>query len=247
MNSINETIYVELRRRIMAGRYEPGLQLKEETLAAEMNVSRTPVRTALRRLVREGHLEAHANRGVFVAGWTDRDIDEVFDLRCMLEPHAAALAAQRASPAQVAELGALNRRMAEASRAVSPEGIAELQTLNNGFHQLILTSSCSPRLIAVTRSLIDWPLIVGSFYFFGDGDLARSIQHHDDILTAIAAHDPVLARNAMDVHLRRSFLVYRQRREGPGGWAGAGPGAGAGAGRGAKAVAAAAPLPAIQR
>lgn len=212
MSNTNQTIYVELRRRIMAGHYEPGLQLKEETLAAEMNVSRTPVRQALQRLASEGLLEARANRGVFVAGWTDRDIDEVFGLRCMLEPHAAALAALRATEAQTAELANLNHQMGEMSGTMSPEAIAELQTLNNSFHQLILTASASPRLISITRSLLDWPLIVGTFYLFSKDDIDRSIHHHDDIVTAIAARDATLARHAMDVHLRRSFLHYQQRR-----------------------------------
>jgi DNA-binding GntR family transcriptional regulator len=217
MSNANQTIYAELRRRIMAGRYEPGLQLKEEMLAAEMKASRTPVRKALQRLASEGLLEARANRGVFVAGWTDRDIDEVFDLRCMLEPHAAALAALRATEAQTAELANLNHQMGEMSHSTSPESIAELQRLNNSFHQLILTASSSPRLISITRSLIDWPLIVGTFYFFSEADIDRSIHHHDDIVSAIAAHDAMLARNTMDVHLRRSFLHYQKRRETLGG------------------------------
>lgn len=212
MSSVNESIYAELRRRIMAGRYEPGLQLKEETLAAEMTVSRTPVRTALQRLVKDGLLEAHANRGVFVSGWTDRDIEEVFHLRCMLEPHAAWLAAERADDAQIEELGALNRRMAKASGSGLPEAIAELQGLNNSFHQLILTASSSPRLISIARSLIDWPLMIGTFYFFSSEDIGRSIQHHDDIVAALAARDPLLAHRAMEVHLRRSFLTYRKQR-----------------------------------
>ncbi len=213
MSSAYQTIYAELRRRIMAGRYEPGVQLKEEMLASEMNVSRTPVRRALQNLAEEGLLEARANRGVFVAGWTERDIDEVFDLRCVLETHAAALAAQRATEAQTAELAELNRHMAEICRSAAPEAVAELQRLNNSFHQLILTASASPRLIAMTRSLIDWPLIVGTFYFFSRADIRRSVQHHGDIVSAIAAHDATLARNAMDVHLRRSFLDYRARRK----------------------------------
>lgn len=212
MSSANETVYVELRRRIMAGRYEPGLQLKEEMLAEEMKVSRTPVRTALQRLVTDGLLESRTNRGVFVASWTERDIDEVFDLRCMLEPHAAGLAALRATEAQIAELASLNRRMTEAVRSSSPEALAELQGLNNLFHQLLLTSACSARLTSITRSLIDWPLIVGTFYFFSRTDINRSIHHHEDIVSAIEARDPVLARHAMDVHLRRSYLQYKERR-----------------------------------
>jgi DNA-binding GntR family transcriptional regulator len=215
LSNANENIYAELRRRIMAGGYEPGVQLKEEVLAAELAVSRTPVRTALRRLVNEGLLEAKANRGAFVAQWTNRDIDEVIDLRCMLESHAALLAATRATKEQITQLAALNRRMAELSRGATAEQIAELQALNNSFHQLILTAACSPRLSAATRVLIDWPLIVGIFYVFSEADIVRSVQYHDDLLLAIDAGDAQMARRVMDAHLRSSHFAYRSRRTRP--------------------------------
>lgn len=196
----------------MAGRYEPGMQLKEEVLAAELAVSRTPIRSALRRLVNEGFLEAKANRGAFVPQWTTRDIDEVIDLRCMLESHAAFLAATRATKEQITQLAALNRRMDELCRGATAEQIAELQALNNSFHQLILTAACSPRLSAATRALIDWPLIVGVFYVFSEADIVRSVQYHDDLLLAIDAGDGQMARQLMDAHLRRSYFAYRSRR-----------------------------------
>jgi DNA-binding GntR family transcriptional regulator len=212
VSSAGETIYAELRRRLMAGHYAPGTQLKEEAIASELAVSRTPVRTALRRLVQEGQLEAHANRGAFVAEWTARDTNEVFELRCLLEAHAAALAAERASPEQIAELTALNRRMAELSRKPSLERISELQTLNSRFHHIVLAAAGSPRLSAMTRPLIDWPLTIGTFYFFSENDLARSVHHHNDLIAAISNRDAVLAKRTMEVHLRRSNIIYQSQR-----------------------------------
>jgi DNA-binding GntR family transcriptional regulator len=212
MGKVNEDVYAELRRRIMAGLYAPGMQLKEETLGTELNVSRTPVRTALHRLVKEGVLEARANRGAFVARWTDRDIDEVIDLRCMLESHGAALAATHASADQIDALAELNARMARLCKSYSTKHIAELQELNNGFHQGILLAANSPRLRAAAQPLVDWPLVVGTFYIFTQEEVMRSISYHDDLVLALRARDPLLARNAMESHLRRSYVLYRQRR-----------------------------------
>jgi DNA-binding GntR family transcriptional regulator len=213
LSNANESVYAELRRRIMAGHYAPGLQMKEEALAAEMAVSRTPIRTALRRLVEEGLLLNHANRGAFVADWTQRDIDEVFDLRCMLEPFAAGLAAERASHKQVAELAAINAQMAELCRQGCADHLAELQALNNSFHQLILVAAQSPRLSVAARALIDWPLIVGSFYVFSAADIERSIAYHDDLVIAIGEGDGRLARRVMESHLRRSYVRYKRQRQ----------------------------------
>ena len=213
MSRTNENIYAELRRRVMAGVYEPGAQLKEEALAAELGVSRTPIRGALRRLVKDGLLEARANRGAFVAQWTSDDIDEVIDLRCMLESQAAGLAAERASKAQVCMLAALNQRMTTLARRLTSDHIAEMQLLNNQFHKTILEAAGSPRLSAATRTLIDWPLVVGSFYVFSEGDIARSLGYHDDLIAAIDSGASKLARCVMEAHLRRSYLSYRARRK----------------------------------
>ena len=100
----NDLIYETLRNRIIAGQYEPGTQLKEEPLGKEFGLSRTPVRASLKKLVDDGLAVIEANRGVFVAGWTQWDLEEMFSLRELLEPHAALLAAQRAAPQDVAEL-----------------------------------------------------------------------------------------------------------------------------------------------
>ena len=213
MSKANESIYVELRHRIVAGRYDPGQQLKEEALASELGVSRTPVRAALRRLVADGMLEAKANRGAFVAQWTDRDIDEVMNLRCALESEAASLAAKRAGKDQIKELASINQRMHMLARGLTSAKIAELQRLNNRFHKLILESAGSPRLNAATRTLIDWPLMVGSFYVFSEADIRRSIQYHDDLVLAIETNEPALARAVMEAHLRRSNLTYRLYRK----------------------------------
>ena len=107
MAKISDSLYAELRRRIMSGRYAPGERLREESVAHEMQVSRTPVRAALQRLVEDGLLVAAA-RGATVAGWTHWDIAEAFELRILLEPHAAGLAAERATPGQIDEMDALN-------------------------------------------------------------------------------------------------------------------------------------------
>src|SRR3954469_14838165 len=151
MASAVDRAYEALRQRVVGGTYAPGEQLKEEHLARELAISRTPVRAALKRLGDDGLATADPNRGVRVAEWTEFDIEETFDLRGLLESHAAELAARRGGTALADRLDALNDEM---ERAIGKGGAAmpeRLQVINSRFHRAVLEASGSPRL----RSMMD--------------------------------------------------------------------------------------------
>src|ERR1700754_2659197 len=111
MASARDLVYGELRRRLMAGAFLPGERLLEEHIAKELDVSRTPVRQAIERLEADGLVKRDGRRGTVVLGWLDRDINEAFELRLLLEPYAARAAAMRATPAQIDLLEELNQHM----------------------------------------------------------------------------------------------------------------------------------------
>ncbi len=95
---LREVIRDTLRARVFEGHYAPGTRLIERDLAAEFNVSRLPVREALRMLVQEGILAERASRGSVVASLSEKDVEDLFDVRLSLEVLACRLAAQRAPP-----------------------------------------------------------------------------------------------------------------------------------------------------
>jgi DNA-binding GntR family transcriptional regulator len=214
MANATDSTYTAIRRSIMAGHYPPGTQLKEEHLADLMGVSRTPVRAALQRLIGDRLLRSEANRGVFVAEWTTRDIQEVFELRLLLEPHAAGLAAVRATEKQIDGMRRHTDRMESATRPSFQDNLPEIQHENHAFHNLILEASGSPRLRAMATSLIDMPVIIGTFYFYLEADMQRSIQHHRELIMAISARDRTFAQEVMSVHLRITNNIFRQNRKG---------------------------------
>jgi DNA-binding GntR family transcriptional regulator len=214
MTNATDSTYSSIRRAIMAGRYAPGAQLKEEHLAEIMGVSRTPVRAALQRLVNDQLLRSEPHRGVFVAEWTARDIQETFELRLLLDPHAAGLAAVRATEDQIEAMRMRTDRMESYTVPSFHDKLPEIQRENHAFHNLILEASELPRLRSIATSLTDMPMTIGTFYFYSEADMQRSIQHHRELITAIEARDRELAREVMSVHLRVTHGIFRRNRQG---------------------------------
>jgi len=211
-NNISDQVYSSLRRKIMSGELEPGFQIKEEHLAADMDVSRTPVRVAIQRLIADGLLIQGEKRGAFVAAWTDRDIAEVFEIRIMLESAACGLAAVNSTPAQVTFLRTLTDEMTALSAQMGQTAAADLQRVNNRIHVALLEASNSPRLRHAASQFVDVPIIIGAFYLYQKPDVRRSAQHHEDIMHAIERRDRLLAEELMRVHLRSAYRTFESSR-----------------------------------
>lgn len=205
--------YEVLRQRLIGGQYKAGTQLKEEPLAREFGLSRTPVRAALKRLVDDGLATADAGQGIHVAQWTDWDIEETFQLRMLLEPYAASLAATRGGDELVTKLKASNQLMEMAIDQRGENSIAQIQEANRTFHRALLDASGSPRLITILETMIDMPIIVRSFYLSSPSDLEQSLHHHQDLTVAAQARDGELARQVMQLHLRMSYHRFMLQRD----------------------------------
>ncbi|MGY0390673.1 GntR family transcriptional regulator [Nocardioides sp. WG-D5] len=104
--------YEELKRRILELELEPGTRLYEPQLATELDISRTPLREALRRLIAENLLDQHATGGVFVPKLDARDIAELYEVRAALESMMAAAASTKATPEDITELEGIVARNA---------------------------------------------------------------------------------------------------------------------------------------
>jgi DNA-binding GntR family transcriptional regulator len=213
MPNARDTVYGELRRRLMAGAFMPGERLREEHVAKELDVSRTPVRQAIERLEADGLVKRDGRRGTVVLGWLDRDIDEAFQLRLLLEPYAARVAAQHASTAHIEALEAINQSMLEAAISDDADRVERVQRHNNQFHHALLDAAQSARVRSMVDSLLDLPIIIGSFYFYTREDMLRSVEHHRDIITALRARDAAHAETAMRFHLSATHLLFRGQRK----------------------------------
>ena len=166
--------YDTVRQGILDGTYAQGARLGETDLADSLGVSRTPVREALRRPGSEGLLATLPNKGARVRTWTAGELGDIFDLRALLEGHAAARAATRVTDADISAMNDLVTRMEAATgEGVSPD-IDLITELNGAFHGAIVTASGNSLLPELMNSLIHVPVVSHTYRLsFSGADAAE--------------------------------------------------------------------------
>jgi len=210
MPSTRDDLVRDLRERITTGRIAPGSHLTESALAEEYAVSRSPVRAALRELADEGLVSVEPNRGAFVTEWTTSDAAEVMEIRALLEAHGAALAAARRGDGHLRTLRGLCDRMDQLDEDRPAEYRVAIAELNHTFHLTFLEAAASPRLFNITKDLALAPMMSGSFHYYSDDEMARSLSEHRQIVDAIASGDAPRARALTETHLRNAYAALRR-------------------------------------
>lgn len=210
MASAVDQAYEVIRSAIVEGEFAPGERLPEEDLAERAGVSRTPVREALRRLASEGVVEFVANRGAQVASFSAQDLQELFDLRAVLEGFAARLAARNATTEDLAELGRLADAMEALALAPDPAGLDRIAELNNEFHARIVEVAGNRLLAQQVAGLIQVPLVHRTFHNYDDAGLRRSMAHHRELLTALHHGDVNWAGTVMRSHIYAGRTTLQQ-------------------------------------
>lgn len=198
-----------IREAIVDGRLEPGRRLKEEELARELGISRTPVREALLILQAEGLVEATPNRGATVRAHDAEDLDDLYQLRALLEGYAARRAAGHIRDEQLADLWASCDRFDELDGA----DIAELVRENLFFHHTILDVASTPRTAGMVRNVIELPLVYKSYIWYSPDQKRISAHFHRQITKALEARDAERAELVMKEHIyeARDLLVAHVR------------------------------------
>ncbi|MCI4656323.1 GntR family transcriptional regulator [Cryobacterium zhongshanensis] len=196
-----QAAFAYLRGRILSGEIPGNATLREQALAEELGVSRTPIREALRRLDETGLVEFVPNKGATVIAWTTEQMRETYYLRAMLESRAAGLAAVRISDIDLARLADLITLMDEFVLAEDDAGISRLGELNAEFHRIIVTAAENAQLTRLTVSVGRVPLMAKAFRRDSGSFRAVSNHHHRDILAALISRDALWAATAMRSHI----------------------------------------------
>jgi DNA-binding GntR family transcriptional regulator len=196
--NLTDRVYGVLKERILSQEIEVGTRLRDEELAAQLGVSRTPVREALMYLSQEGLVEVYPRSGTRVRTFTEEDIEEIFEVRTALETLAVRKAAARLKPPQVERLRGL---WEGAEQALANGDPAPALTLDRELHRLILEESGNGRLKEIMARLNDY---VALFRNLG----ARTPDHRGytaelpEILSALEQRDAEGAAVALARHIQ---------------------------------------------
>jgi DNA-binding GntR family transcriptional regulator len=186
-----------LAQAILSGDLPPGTRLREQNLAKNFSVSRTPVREALILLSASGLAHLEPNRGATVLQLTAADVSEVYHLRAVLESESAALAAGRITPEVTVLLFKICDRMAELREAPASEQLAA----DTEFHYTIAEASGSSRLHALVRQVSAIPVAYRSAIAYTGADMGEAERQHRGIAGAIRRQDHGEARRLMRSHV----------------------------------------------
>lgn len=198
--SISQKIQNLLREQIVKQQIKPGTRLVEEDIARELGVSRTPVREALSALAQRGLVESHPRKGMYVIKLTKKDVDEIYEIREVLEGLVACHAAIQMPDNELQKLKAMQESAESAFSIGDLEHCIEIDT---SLHDTIMCYSSNSRLVDLLESIHDQILIFRIWESKRPERVKLSLQEHKAIIEALCRRDPEMSRNSMIEHIKR--------------------------------------------
>jgi DNA-binding GntR family transcriptional regulator len=201
--SLHEQTYQVLRTNIFSGKLAPNERLVETQLAERLQVSRTPIREAIRKLQQEGLVTADANGGMRVATLLIEDVVQLYDCRIALEQLSVAGACDRASVSEIEQLEqyVISAEKLAQSKSAKPTKLLEL---DYQFHLLIAESSGNKWLVSLLEQMFDKMFLLRLQTTNHNPGVLEIRQEHRQIYEAIAQRDVKAAKDEICKHLTNS-------------------------------------------
>ena len=209
---LHQEVGARLRQRIIEGQLLPGTKLNERELSEQLEVSRTPLREAIKMLAAEGLVELLPNRGAVVASLSEQDIVDTFEVIAGLEGQSGALAAQRISEAELGEIRALHFEMLAAH---ARRDLSTYYRLNSDIHRAINAAARNP-VLTQTYGQVNARLQALRFRSnFDEGKWARAVDEHSRMIDALAARDGERLRALLIEHLEHKRDAVLEQLQAP--------------------------------
>ena len=198
---LRRRVFAILEAAVLNGKYKKGESLTESRLAAELGVSRTPIREALTQLENEGLVELVPNKGAVVTGISPKDIQDIYTIRIMIEGLAARWAAENIAEAELRDL----QEAIELEEFYTSKGdIDRLMGLDSRFHQVIYRAAKSMPLHYMLRTFHHYIQHARSQSIAAPGRARRALAEHKAIFAAISERDGDKAERLMAEHIRNA-------------------------------------------
>ncbi|MER7521161.1 GntR family transcriptional regulator [Streptomyces sp. NPDC126499] len=197
----------ELRRAITTGELRPGDPIRQDTLAARLDVSRVPLREALKALEAEGLVVHHVHRGYFVAELSLADLEEIYRIRRLLETEAVRAALRRMPDGLV---DALERSQADVERAAAAGDVTAMAEANRRFHFALVEASGMPRLVRLIATLWDATDAYRALYYAEDPHREAAVHEHRAVVSAVTEGDEAAAIRWLDEHRDHAVTALRE-------------------------------------
>ena len=204
---LRDVVFQTLRTAILKGDLKPGERLMELQLASKLGVSRTPIREAIRMLEQEGLARTIPRKGAEVAGMTEKDMEDVLQIRCVLEELAARLSCQNITDEEMRELKIAMVAFEEKTR----EGnVVELAKADVTFHDIIYRAADNPKLLVLLNNLREQMYRYRTEYMKDDRIHPVLIREHKEMVKALERRDQELVAREVRQHLKNQEEVMKK-------------------------------------
>jgi DNA-binding GntR family transcriptional regulator len=201
-----EAVLAELRRFIATGRLRPGEQFVQDALAAELGVSRVPLREALKILEGEGQVTYLAHRGYFVTQLSLSDLVEVYRIREILEAEAIRVGVPQMT---IEDVDRLEEAMREVQAAAAVADVVTMTQANRRLHFALIEACGLPRLVRIIRLLWDATEVYRSVYYTEPHNRELVETEHHDLVAAAKAGDVARTLQVLDQHRQHAIAALR--------------------------------------
>ena len=209
--SLVDVVAERIEAAIISGALEPGSRLSEQALAVSLGVSRGPLREAIRRLEGRKLLERTPNIGVRVAALSLKDLNEILQVREVLEGMACALAATNMTDAEIAALKKLLDGHGQQKSVQEGKGYYQ-ESKDFDFHFRIVSGSRNERLAQMLFGDLYHLLRIYRYKSSTEpGRAMKALQEHQEVVDALARRDPALAEQKMRAHLRNARMYVEEQ------------------------------------
>jgi len=196
-----------IRQAIITGELKPGTRLREQDLSKSLDISRSPIREALRILESEGLVQISPNKGALVVQLNEKDLKEIYELRKLLEVHAIRIACNRMTQADLEELKII---ITEMKRRLELKDYIGYLKSSHEFHEYFIKKCENERLFNLFRVLRNNILAIQIFAYSYPERSADSFEEHKKILSELSKKNPDKAEEYLKKHLECGYQRARE-------------------------------------